>query len=168
MALKPCRECRREVSTTAKTCPNCGAPNPVGRTPARVGCLWIFGVVLAAILVIGYLSDEPSTTTVPLAPPAGTQGELSGEISVPSDPNSRYFALERGGTATMPTITTRRVGPSGTSYSRREYDCRAQTFRYLGEGDSREEMEASQPQRDMTPLVSGSISYYVGRAACAP
>ena len=28
MALKPCRECKKKVSTEAVTCPNCGAPNP--------------------------------------------------------------------------------------------------------------------------------------------
>ena len=28
MALKPCRECKKKVSTEAKTCPNCGVPNP--------------------------------------------------------------------------------------------------------------------------------------------
>ena len=28
MALKPCRECKKKVSTEALTCPSCGAPNP--------------------------------------------------------------------------------------------------------------------------------------------
>jgi len=28
MALKPCRECRREVSEQALACPHCGAPYP--------------------------------------------------------------------------------------------------------------------------------------------
>lgn len=28
MALKPCRECKKKVSTEAVTCPNCGVPNP--------------------------------------------------------------------------------------------------------------------------------------------
>jgi predicted amidophosphoribosyltransferase len=27
MALVPCKECNKEISTLAKTCPNCGAPN---------------------------------------------------------------------------------------------------------------------------------------------
>ena len=26
--MKPCRECRHEISEQALTCPNCGAPNP--------------------------------------------------------------------------------------------------------------------------------------------
>jgi hypothetical protein len=28
MALKPCRECKKKVSTEALTCPSCGVPNP--------------------------------------------------------------------------------------------------------------------------------------------
>lgn len=28
MALKPCRECAKEVSTEAKTCPHCGTAHP--------------------------------------------------------------------------------------------------------------------------------------------
>ena len=27
MALVPCKECYKEISTLAKSCPNCGAPN---------------------------------------------------------------------------------------------------------------------------------------------
>ena len=28
MALKPCRECKKKVSTEALACPRCGVPNP--------------------------------------------------------------------------------------------------------------------------------------------
>ena len=28
MALKPCRECKKKVSTEATACPSCGVPNP--------------------------------------------------------------------------------------------------------------------------------------------
>ena len=31
MALKPCRECKKEVSTEAATCPSCGVPNPTAK-----------------------------------------------------------------------------------------------------------------------------------------
>ena len=27
MALEPCKECNKDISTLAKSCPNCGAPN---------------------------------------------------------------------------------------------------------------------------------------------
>ena len=32
MALKPCRECKKKVSTEAEACPNCGAPHPTYKT----------------------------------------------------------------------------------------------------------------------------------------
>lgn len=31
MALKPCRECRKKVSTEALSCPKCGVPNPTAK-----------------------------------------------------------------------------------------------------------------------------------------
>ena len=34
MALDNCRECAREVSTEAATCPNCGVGNPTGSRKA--------------------------------------------------------------------------------------------------------------------------------------
>lgn len=51
MALTTCRECRREVSTSAATCPHCGVPSPGQRpsavnaqsSPNRKGCLLLFG-----------------------------------------------------------------------------------------------------------------------------
>ena len=33
MALMPCRECAAEISTSAATCPKCGAPHPHSETP---------------------------------------------------------------------------------------------------------------------------------------
>ena len=31
MALKPCRECKKKVSTEAAACPSCGAPRPTSK-----------------------------------------------------------------------------------------------------------------------------------------
>jgi len=33
MALKPCRECKKKVSTEAVTCPSCGVPDPTQEKP---------------------------------------------------------------------------------------------------------------------------------------
>ena len=35
MALKPCRECKKKVSTEASACPNCGVPNPTKVTKTK-------------------------------------------------------------------------------------------------------------------------------------
>jgi hypothetical protein len=53
MALKPCKECGREISTEARTCPHCGKKNPTGQKTSLVamGCL-----VLLVLLVIGVVT----------------------------------------------------------------------------------------------------------------
>lgn len=68
MALKPCRECGREVSTEAKSCPNCGAENPVKkqsigqkRVGTGTGCLIILGIFLVTMWVASLCSDNNST-----------------------------------------------------------------------------------------------------------
>ena len=35
MALKSCRECTKKVSTEAKSCPNCGVPNPTSKEASK-------------------------------------------------------------------------------------------------------------------------------------
>ena len=55
MGLKPCRECGKDVSSEARTCPHCGATYPAGN-PAGVaclGCMVIFAVVLFMVLLLG-------------------------------------------------------------------------------------------------------------------
>jgi hypothetical protein len=87
-------------------------------------------------------------------------------LNVPSDPQAQYFVLETGGSGAERTIVTKRVGSSGTSYSNRIYNCQEKTVKYLGTGDTLEEMERSQPGPFMAPIVPGSIAYYVGLKAC--
>ena len=36
MALKPCRECKKKVSTEANTCPSCGAPHPTLKAKDKI------------------------------------------------------------------------------------------------------------------------------------
>jgi hypothetical protein len=88
-------------------------------------------------------------------------------IDVPSDPKAKYTAVDvtRVGDGKA-EITTKRDGPSGTSYAKRLVDCRSMRFRYLGEGDTMEELNRSKPSPNMGPLVTGSISYHVSVYAC--
>lgn len=54
MALKPCKECKKEVSTSASKCPHCGVRNPT--TSTAKGCLGIitlalvFGVIMTFVV----------------------------------------------------------------------------------------------------------------------
>lgn len=93
---------------------------------------------------------------------------LAQPIPVPSDSKARYTALQvtpkPGG---MVEILSRRVGPSGTSFALREVDCRNDRFRYLGEGDTREEaLQRKDSPGPMADLFDGSISWHVSHFAC--
>ena len=35
MAMSKCKECGKSISTLAKTCPGCGAPNPTGKSSSQ-------------------------------------------------------------------------------------------------------------------------------------
>lgn len=50
MALVECKECKHQVSTKAKTCPNCGA-----KVSGRLGCLWPFLIIMTIL----YLTSLP-------------------------------------------------------------------------------------------------------------
>ncbi|MFZ3286535.1 MAG: hypothetical protein WA191_06760 [Telluria sp.] len=85
---------------------------------------------------------------------------------IPTDAKAVYTVLERGGSGNIRTIVTKRDGSSGTSYSQRQYDCDKSTWKYIGTGDTIEQMKASKPDAKMGPIVNESIASYVGGAAC--
>lgn len=87
-------------------------------------------------------------------------------LIVPTDAKAQYTILEIGGKFPNRTIVTKRVGSSGTSYSKRLYNCSNNTVKYLGTGDTLAEMANSKPNPNMAPIVSQSIADYVGRQAC--
>ncbi len=87
-------------------------------------------------------------------------------LTVPSDSKAKYTILEVGGKFPSRTIVTKRVGSSGTSYSKRLYNCSNHTVKYLGSGDTLSAMASSKPDPKMAEIVSGSIADYVGRQAC--
>lgn len=90
----------------------------------------------------------------------------SGVVSVPTDSKASYVVLEKSRNGDMVTITTKREGPSGTSYSKRLYNCKAWTVKYLGNGDTLEQMNSSAPDPHMAPIVDKSIAYYIGQQGC--
>lgn len=63
MALVECRECRKQVSDSAKTCPHCGA-----KVPHRsvIGLLIIgLGIIILTSIVIGSVGRNTVTTPLP-------------------------------------------------------------------------------------------------------
>ncbi len=87
-------------------------------------------------------------------------------LVVPTDAKAKYTILEIDGKYPNRTIVTKRVGSSGTSYSKRIYNCSNNTVKYLGSGDTLAEMARSKPDPKMAPIIPQSIADYVGRQAC--
>ena len=56
MSMKPCRECKKEISSEAKTCPNCGVKKPHRR---KIGVGGGIILAVAALLILGALISEP-------------------------------------------------------------------------------------------------------------
>ncbi len=54
MALKKCRECGKEVSSEAKSCPHCGVSTPV--TPSASGCM----STILVLVIVGILAGPVS------------------------------------------------------------------------------------------------------------
>lgn len=76
MGVARCRECGKDVSTEAKTCPNCGKPKPVPGAAMRAlnsGWAWIRGqsrttqVVIVAVLLLPALIESIQKSQQPNA-----------------------------------------------------------------------------------------------------
>ncbi|HVW26425.1 MAG TPA: zinc-ribbon domain-containing protein [Polyangiaceae bacterium] len=94
MALVKCKDCGNEVSTSAKTCPKCGAPAPKGISVGRI----LLGVVGAfvALSIIGAITgrkDSSSSGSTAAAPAAEEQPSV---IAI-TDMLSAYKANEVAG-----------------------------------------------------------------------
>src|SRR5665213_3240570 len=73
--LVKCKSCGKEISTEAKTCPQCGAPNK-----KKFGCLPIVGIAFVALLIIGAIGgsikgNDGSAATATSAPTAMTKDQ---------------------------------------------------------------------------------------------
>jgi hypothetical protein len=64
MALINCKECGKEVSKKAETCPHCGVP--LKKQPSQYGCgtLILIGIVVF-ILIVVFSSSDTSKTSAP-------------------------------------------------------------------------------------------------------
>jgi len=104
----------------------------------------------------------------------GAASGAGAPIAVPSDGKATYSVAEisapAGGTV---IILTKRMGPSGTSYVRRECTCPVSSYRVLGEGESVADAKVPrQPAEDFADLVydrnlgMGSASWHVCDFAC--
>lgn len=104
--------------------------------------------------------------------PSAKQPDPMPEILVPSDMKARYYAESISSTKSgRARIVSKRIGPSGTSYTHRECDCGQSTYRTIGDGESLEAMRAATAEQKMAKLVHdgtgfGSVSFHVCDHAC--
>jgi hypothetical protein len=96
----------------------------------------------------------------------GASSAQETEFQVSSDPGVRYFVLQVDTKGPLQVITTKRIGKSGTSFAKREVDCKAQTIRYLAEGDSLSDLAKGTPDKSRTPYQPGTIAASVAHEAC--
>ena len=64
MSIKQCHECKKDVSSEAKLCPNCGAPVKKTTSPLAKG----FGILILLFLFmafVGYLFSPNTKTSTP-------------------------------------------------------------------------------------------------------
>ena len=106
MALVKCKDCGKEISPSAKTCPNCGAPVPKGTSTATWVIGGFFSLIVASCI---FRQAEVPGTTVAKAPAdpakeARFQSVVAGaRWSKNSMKNPKSFELV---SATMPDSAT--------------------------------------------------------------
>lgn len=71
MALKKCKECGKEVSTQADTCPHCGA-----RVKTQIGCLGSAAIIFGVIMLLGIIMSSTLKRETPQPPRPPTAAEL--------------------------------------------------------------------------------------------
>ncbi len=87
-------------------------------------------------------------------------------VNVPAEPNTQFFIVEKTGSSTERVIIIKCVGPSGTSYAKRLYNCNNNTFKQLGSGSNLTQINESRPEINMRPIPQESIADYLGIEAC--
>jgi hypothetical protein len=81
MALKKCKECKKEVSSSAKTCPHCGISNPTTTAGEMViGFLFVVGMTWAAIHYFGSSSSSDDKAPAAEAPKKVSDAECQKDI----------------------------------------------------------------------------------------
>lgn len=105
MALKQCRECGKQISSDAKTCPSCGKRNPHGQLSTGAGCL----MLLLFFVVVG-MCAEAELSEIDSISQARTN-ESTSVANVPYKVLERW-AIPNGGYGELIVVDSSLVTPS--------------------------------------------------------
>ncbi len=101
MAMTLCNECGKEISTTAKVCPNCGAKGPGEKFSTRnlvIGGIAIFVLIL---MLSSYMGDKPRSRSSTISQ---SSTSVSDANAVCSAIRSTDFALRCTVSSSLKTI----------------------------------------------------------------
>ena len=102
---------------------------------------------------------------VPLAAASAFAAEYP--IDIKTDlKGSKFFVVEKGGTENNPTLVVKRISGTKTSYTKRQFDCKARTVKILSRGDSLEALNKSEPDKEAFPIKENSIPDQLAKHAC--
>lgn len=109
---------------------------------------------------------EPNGDGYDITPGVAAAPLAGKEFRIPSDTKARWGLIDIKQDPSGSMIFTHRVGPSGTTYSIRQYNCVSQRVRYVSTGETIAEMRTSKADAQMSEIQPRSIAYYLGRLAC--
>jgi uncharacterized protein (UPF0333 family) len=127
VSLRPCQECKKEISSDAKACPNCGKQQTTG---SNHGCLIII-IVLVVVGVIGRMASHDSSDSAKSTPPSGTVSTSSTD-AVKQDALSKIkldFTLTKD---EMGIITANFVVKNESSYNIKDFEITCEHFANSG------------------------------------
>jgi RNA polymerase subunit RPABC4/transcription elongation factor Spt4 len=94
MALKPCRECKKEISTDVVACPACGKKNPHGKT-STVAWVGLFLVVLFGYAMCRSIVSDPHPPRVAASTPQPVSNISWSEIDAIYGMSSKTTELQK-------------------------------------------------------------------------
>jgi hypothetical protein len=89
-------------------------------------------------------------------------------LNIKTEVKGQYFLVEKtSGTNNLSTLLVKRVTAQRSVYVKREFDCAAKTVRYIGSGESLDEMEKDIADQKAYPVRKNSISAQLSVYACS-